>query len=149
MSDIPRLTPEEARVLGALVEKAMTTPEYYPMTVSGLVAACNQRSNRHPVTDYDQQVVEDALAGLDGKGLVGFEMVVTPRRPSLEDLVRECDPRGRNRRHPLPDHGLKVGREHREASHIRGDEAERPRREGKEHQRLLPDDGERPASPEG
>ena len=64
-----QLRPEEARVLGALVEKAFTTPEVYPLTTNALVAACNQRSNRDPVTDYDAETVEAALRGLDDRGL--------------------------------------------------------------------------------
>lgn len=63
------LPPEEARVLGALVEKAFTTPEAYPLTVNALVAACNQRSNREPVVDYDTATVERALRGLDDRDL--------------------------------------------------------------------------------
>jgi uncharacterized protein len=63
------LLPEEARVLGALVEKAFTTPEVYPLTVNALVAACNQRSNRDPVVDYDTETVERALRGLDDRDL--------------------------------------------------------------------------------
>ena len=53
-----------ARVLGVLVEKAKTTPEYYPMTVAAIVTACNQKSNRDPVTNYDQDDVEETLHGL-------------------------------------------------------------------------------------
>ena len=60
---------EEARVLGALVEKAFTTPEVYPLTVNAIVAACNQRSNREPVVDYDTETVERGLRGLDDRGL--------------------------------------------------------------------------------
>lgn len=56
-------------MLGALIEKAFTTPEVYPLTTNALVAACNQRSNRDPVTDYDAETVEDALRGLDDRGL--------------------------------------------------------------------------------
>lgn len=63
------LRPEEARVLGALIEKASTTPEVYPLTTKALVAACNQRSNRDPVVDYDAETVENALRGLDDRGL--------------------------------------------------------------------------------
>ena len=63
------LLPEEARVLGALVEKAFTTPEVYPLTVNALVSACNQRSNRDPVVDYDAETVERALRGLDDRDL--------------------------------------------------------------------------------
>lgn len=63
------LAPEEARVLGSLVEKAFTTPEVYPLTTKALVAACNQRSNREPVVDYDEETVEQALRSLDDRGL--------------------------------------------------------------------------------
>ncbi|MDX1448409.1 MAG: YceH family protein [Acidimicrobiia bacterium] len=66
------LLPEEARVLGALIEKAFTTPDHYPLTTNALVAACNQRSNRDPVVDYDEETVERALRGLDDRGLAGL-----------------------------------------------------------------------------
>lgn len=66
------LLPEEARVLGALIEKAFTTPDIYPLTTNALVAACNQRSNRDPVVDYDENTVERALRGLDDRGLAGL-----------------------------------------------------------------------------
>jgi hypothetical protein len=63
------LSPAEARVLGSLVEKAFTTPDAYPLTTNALLAACNQRSNRDPVTDYDEETVEAALRALDDRGL--------------------------------------------------------------------------------
>src|SRR5580704_9487868 len=53
-----------------MVEKAKTTPEYYPMTVAAIVAACNQKSNRDPITNYDQDDVEETLHGLRKKGVV-------------------------------------------------------------------------------
>src|SRR5689334_1444418 len=59
----------EARVLGALVEKESTTPEYYPLSLNALVNACNQKSNREPVVSYDEDTVEVALDGLRTKGL--------------------------------------------------------------------------------
>jgi uncharacterized protein len=62
------LTPRERRVLGVLVEKAKTTPEYYPMTTAALVSGCNQKSNRDPVTNYDADLVEETLHGLRKKG---------------------------------------------------------------------------------
>jgi uncharacterized protein YceH (UPF0502 family) len=64
----PLLTAEESRVLGCLVEKSYTTPDYYPMTVNALVNACNQRSSRFPVVDYSEDAVRDALDGLRDKG---------------------------------------------------------------------------------
>lgn len=62
------LNPRERRVVGVLAEKGKTTPEYYPLTVAGIVAGCNQKSNRDPVTNYDQDDVEDTLQSLRKKG---------------------------------------------------------------------------------
>ncbi|HEY7391856.1 MAG TPA: YceH family protein [Bryobacteraceae bacterium] len=59
----------EARVLGSLLEKEIATPEYYPLSLNALVNACNQKSNREPVVSYDEDTVEEALAGLRAKGL--------------------------------------------------------------------------------
>lgn len=65
MTPLPRaLDPVEMRILGALLEKAQTTPDYYPMTVSALVAACNQKTNRDPVLELDQKDVLDGLESL-------------------------------------------------------------------------------------
>ncbi len=64
------LTARERRVLGVLVEKAKTTPEYYPLTVAATLAACNQKSNRDPLTNYDQDDVEETLHALRKKGAV-------------------------------------------------------------------------------
>lgn len=63
------LTPIEARVLGALMEKARTTPDIYPLTLRALVSACNQKTSRHPISDYDEDEVLDALDALRDKGL--------------------------------------------------------------------------------
>ena len=65
------LTAAEARVLGALVEKEVTTPDYYPMSMNALINACNQRSNREPVTDLDEDAVRQALHGLEDLRLAG------------------------------------------------------------------------------
>ena len=62
------LTAAERRVLGVLVEKAKTTPEYYPLTIAAIVTGCNQKSNRDPVTNYDADDVEDFLGALRKKG---------------------------------------------------------------------------------
>ena len=64
------LTETEVRVLGSLIEKQLTTPEYYPMTLNALVAACNQKSNRDPVVSYDENTVTAALDTLRDKNLV-------------------------------------------------------------------------------
>jgi hypothetical protein len=62
------LNPVELRVLGALIEKESTTPEYYPMSLNSLVAACNQKTNRWPVTEYADDDVMEALNGLKTRG---------------------------------------------------------------------------------
>lgn len=59
----------EARVLGCLMEKEIATPEYYPLSLNALVNACNQKSNRDPVVEYDDAAVEQALETLRAKGL--------------------------------------------------------------------------------
>lgn len=70
MSDI-LLNQVEARVLGALVEKDITTPDYYPLSLNALVNACNQKNNRDPVMNLDENAVRDALAGLQEMRLAG------------------------------------------------------------------------------
>lgn len=66
-----KLTETEVRVLGALIEKDITTPEYYPLSLNALVNACNQKSNRDPVMQLDENVVRDALSGLQEHRLAG------------------------------------------------------------------------------
>jgi hypothetical protein len=61
-------TAEEARVLGALAEKQLTTPKYYPLTMNALVNACNQTNNRDPIVSWDAAFVEGVLGGLRSKG---------------------------------------------------------------------------------
>jgi len=67
-----QLRPECARVLGSLVEKGLTTPQQYPLTINALVTACNQSSNREPVVSYDEQTVLTALHELKDLHLVRF-----------------------------------------------------------------------------
>ena len=64
------LQPEEVRVLGSLLEKEVTTPEYYPLSLNTLVNACNQKSNRDPVVEFDADTVEQAAQLLRDKGLL-------------------------------------------------------------------------------
>ena len=64
-----RLDAAAVRVLGALMEKEATTPEYYPMSLNALVNACNQKSNRDPVVTYDEDTVEEALERLRAAGV--------------------------------------------------------------------------------
>lgn len=64
------LNATERRLLGVLIEKGLTTPEYYPMTASALVAGCNQKNNRDPLSHFDEAQVESGLKALEEKGLV-------------------------------------------------------------------------------
>lgn len=67
---LPDLSAEEQRVLGALIEKSRTTPDYYPMTLNSLTAACNQKSSRNPVVNYNDETVTLTLNSLKIKGLI-------------------------------------------------------------------------------
>lgn len=67
---LPVLSAEEVRVLGVLMEKSRTTPEYYPMTINAITAACNQKTSRKPVVQYDEQTVTLTLDTLKRKSLV-------------------------------------------------------------------------------
>ena len=66
-----QLTDVEARVLGALIEKDITTPDYYPLSLNALVNACNQKNNREPVMSLDENAVREALSSLQEKRLAG------------------------------------------------------------------------------
>src|SRR5262249_51851071 len=63
------LSETETRALGALIEKEATTPEYYPLSLNALTLACNQKTNRDPVTAYDEDMVSEALDSLRAKSL--------------------------------------------------------------------------------
>src|SRR5437763_1191786 len=63
------LAAEELRVIGSLIEKELTTPQQYPLTLNALVAACNQTSNRNPVVTYDERTVESTVLGLKDQRL--------------------------------------------------------------------------------
>jgi len=82
----------EVRVLGSLIEKQVTTPEYYPLTLNALVNACNQLSNRHPVVSYDDKTVARALESLRGKNLAyifyGSDSRVPKYKQMLTDLLK-------------------------------------------------------------
>jgi uncharacterized protein YceH (UPF0502 family) len=64
------LTPEQLRIVGVLIEKEATTPDQYPLSMNGLLSACNQTSNRTPIVSWDQGQVEPVLAELRQAGLV-------------------------------------------------------------------------------
>lgn len=69
LPDVLDLTAPQARVLGCLIEKQVTTPDVYPMTLKALTTACNQSSNRDPVVQYESQLVETTALALKAKGL--------------------------------------------------------------------------------
>jgi hypothetical protein len=89
------LTAEEARVLGALVEKEATTPDYYPLSLNALGNACNQRSNREPVMDLDEDDLRQALHGLERKQLAGRLRSGDGRVPKYEHWLGEAFNLGR------------------------------------------------------
>jgi uncharacterized protein YceH (UPF0502 family) len=84
------LSPVEARILGCLLEKERTTPEAYPLTLNSLITACNQTTNRDPVTAYDEKTVEVGIGGLREKKLV--------------TVVFGAGSRVQKYRHNLPEH---------------------------------------------
>lgn len=84
---VTKLTDIELRVLGALVEKELTTPDYYPLTLNSLVSACNQKTNREPVADYSEGEVEDALDSLRQKNLVYVFYGSTGRVPKYKHML--------------------------------------------------------------
>ncbi|HWT01713.1 MAG TPA: YceH family protein [Pyrinomonadaceae bacterium] len=83
------LNEAEVRVLGSLVEKQVTTPEYYPLTLNALVQACNQKSNRSPVVSYDEATVERAAESLRAKNLVYLFYGSTSRVPKYKHMTGE------------------------------------------------------------
>lgn len=84
-----KLTPVEARVLGALVEKDITTPDYYPLSLNALVNACNQKNNREPVMQLDEDAVRDALSGLQTDRLAGPASGADSRVTKYEHRLQE------------------------------------------------------------
>jgi uncharacterized protein YceH (UPF0502 family) len=86
---VPSLTPIEIRVLGSLIEKQLTTPEYYPLTVNALTAACNQKNNRNPVTSFAESEIEEALYTLREKNLAYVFHGSTSRVPKYKHVVPE------------------------------------------------------------
>src|SRR5437660_8809967 len=85
----PMLNEIEVRVLGSLIEKQITTPEYYPLTVNALVAACNQKNNRNLVTSYSESEVDDALYTLRDKNLAYVFHGSTSRVPKFKHVAPE------------------------------------------------------------
>lgn len=84
------LDPVEVRVLGSLVEKEITTPEYYPLTLNALVNACNQKSNRDPAVAYDEDTVSDAIDRLRHRSMVGVLTGGSNRVPKFNHRLWEA-----------------------------------------------------------
>jgi uncharacterized protein YceH (UPF0502 family) len=84
-----RLTETEVRVLGSLIEKDITTPEYYPLSLNALVNACNQKSNRDPVMQLDEDAVRDALDGLQQNRMAGPARGADSRVTKYEQRLQE------------------------------------------------------------
>src|SRR5215475_13839240 len=83
------LSDVEARVLGALVEKEITTPEYYPLSLNALINACNQKSNREPVMSLDEDAVRAAVRSLNDQGLTRFASTADSRVGKYEHRFNE------------------------------------------------------------
>jgi uncharacterized protein YceH (UPF0502 family) len=84
------LTASQARVLGALIEKEVTTPEYYPLSLNALINACNQRSNREPVLNLDEEAVRMAVHRLDDLHLAGRARSADGRVTKYEHWLGEA-----------------------------------------------------------
>jgi uncharacterized protein YceH (UPF0502 family) len=83
------LTETEVRVLGSLIEKDITTPEYYPLSLNALVNACNQKSNRDPVMQLHEDAVRNALAAMHERRLAGPAGGADSRVPKYEHRLQE------------------------------------------------------------
>lgn len=83
------LTDVETRVLGSLIEKQITTPEYYPLTLNALMLACNQKNNRNPMTAYDEQTVAEAVETLRVKNLAYVFYGSNSRVPKYKHVMPE------------------------------------------------------------
>ena len=84
-----KLTEIETRVLGSLIEKDITTPDYYPLSLNALVNACNQKNNRDPVMTLDEAAVRDALATLQEKRMAGPVSGADSRVTKFEHRLQE------------------------------------------------------------
>jgi uncharacterized protein YceH (UPF0502 family) len=84
------LSPVELRVLGSLIEKERATPQGYPLTGNSLRLACNQSSNRQPVVDYDDLLIETTVAGLKEQGLLRFVYSPSNRATKYRHVLDEA-----------------------------------------------------------
>jgi len=85
-----KLTATEARTVGALIEKEITTPDYYPLSLNALMNACNQRSNREPIMDVDEDDLRQALHSLEAKQLAGRARSADGRVTKYEHWLGEA-----------------------------------------------------------
>ncbi len=83
------LNDKEVRVLGSLMEKSLTTPDYYPMTLNALTLACNQKTSREPVVSYDEREVAQAIEGLRQRGLAAIVHAAGSRVPKYQHRMFE------------------------------------------------------------
>jgi uncharacterized protein YceH (UPF0502 family) len=100
------LSPEEARVIGALIEKQVTTPDQYPLSLNALTNACNQKSNREPVMNLDERAVQRLLDGLSKRALVVDRSGFGSRVPKYRHLF--CNTEFGSRKFAAPE--LAVGK---------------------------------------
>ena len=86
------LSKKQRRVLGVLVEKGITTPEYYPMTLKGLTAGCNQKNNRSPLTEYSEDDVSHTIDELREMGMAAVVHTESGRTERYRHYVRKRFP---------------------------------------------------------
>ncbi len=91
----PQLSPHEARVIGSLIEKQITTPEQYPLSLNALVLACNQKSNRDPVLELTVHAVQELIDALSRKHLVIEKSGFGSRVPKYQQRPRSSRARSR------------------------------------------------------
>lgn len=86
----PTLSPIDVRILGALIEKELSTPDYYPLSLNALTTACNQTSNRDPITHYDEDAIARAIEGLRKRSLVRLVQQSGSRVSKFRHLLNEA-----------------------------------------------------------
>ncbi|HEY5343691.1 MAG TPA: DUF480 domain-containing protein, partial [Solirubrobacteraceae bacterium] len=86
------LSPSETRVLGCMLEKQLTTPDIYPLTLNSLRLACNQSTNRDPVVEYDDAILRDALHHLERRNFTRLASGRGSRAPKYRHLLAEALP---------------------------------------------------------
>jgi uncharacterized protein YceH (UPF0502 family) len=89
---VRRLTRAQRRVLGVLIEKGLTTPEYYPLTRKAVTTGCNQKNNRSPLTNYSEDTVEETLDELRQLGLVAVVHTESGRTERYRHFMRQRYP---------------------------------------------------------